>query len=198
MNPLKQLGKLERRLRARIRGIVRRAVIGNLNTDTGFQTVQAKTLADDVRDDVELFEPYGFTSSPPAGSEALVFSVGGDGSHLVALAAGSRTVRLAVGAGEVAVYNEAGASIVLRDDGSIEVFPAAGQVVRLGGPGGEPVARVTDGVSPSDAMIAWASVVEGAINTLAPGTFTPLNGFGGTVQADFAQIAEGGEGSEST
>jgi phage gp45-like len=195
---LKALGKLERKLRAAVRGVVRRAVIRDVTADTAGQTVQASGLADDVRDGVELFEPYGFTSSPPNGAEALLFSVGGDTAHQVAICAGNRTLRLAVGVGEVAVYNEAGASIVLRDDGSIEVYPAAGEVVRLGGPGGNAVARIEDGVSPSDAMIAWASVVEAGVNVAAPGSFTPANNFGALVQADFAQIAEGGEGSEST
>lgn len=198
-NILKRLGQLERKLMARARSIVRRATIGNLDSEADGQTVQATTLADETRDAVELFEPYGFTSAPPAGSEALVFNVGGDTAHPVALAAGSRAVRLVgLASGEVAVYSNAGSRIVLREDGSIDIFPAGGQVVRLGGEGGNAVARIEDGVSPSDAMIAWASVVEAGVNVAAPGSFTPANNFSALVQADFAQIAEGGEGSEST
>jgi hypothetical protein len=41
-------------------------------------------------------------------------------------------------------------------------------------------------------MIAWASIVETAINVLAPGTFTPANSFATTVAANgFGSIASG-------
>lgn len=207
---MKALGKLERKLMARVRGVVRRAVIGRVDAEAGTQTLQAKTLADDVRDEVELFEPYGFTSSPPDGCEALVFSVGADSSHRVALAAGDRTRRLAVDAGEVAVYHESGSRLIMRTDGSIEVYPAEGQVVRLGAEGGLPVARATDPVHRELAMQQWMTAVEAGITTMAglfnagpgpmlaaPGTITPAQ-IPVAIAEPFARINAGGQGSEST
>lgn len=62
--------------------------------------------------------------------------------------------------------------------------------IKLGASATLGVARLNDAVSPLAAMIAWATLVETAINALAPGTFTPgVNSFATTVQNSFAQIA---------
>jgi phage gp45-like len=204
---IKYLGKMERKLSARLRSIVRRGVMSNLVADSQGQTGQTSSLADDARDGVELFEPYGFTSSPQAGAECLVFSVGGDSAHQVALAAGDRTVRLVVAQGEVAVYHEGGSRVLLLNDGSIEVYPEEGQVVRLGGAGGLAIARATDPVHMEAATSAWVSEVTTAIGEIAaflnvagplvgaPGLVTPL---AAAVVEPFARINAGGIGSEST
>ena len=202
------LGRMERKLRARIGAVVRRGVISNSSSAGQLQTLQVKTLADDVRDDVEHMEPYGFTSHPPGGSEGVVLNVGGDTGHPIAINFGNRGSRPTdLEAGEVAIYHQNGAQIVLRNDGTVTLSSGASSVVvnedgtiDLTGPGGPAlaVARETDPVAPSAAMIAWAAVVEGAINGLAPGSFTGANSFAGTVSSDFATILSGGTGSTST
>jgi len=206
-NILRYISRLERKLSARLRNVVRRGIISNVTVDSLAQTGQVTSVADDVRDGVEVFEQYGFTSSPPGTAECLLLNVGGDSSHTVAVAVGSRALRLAVEAGEVAVYNEAGARLVLRSDGSIEAYPAAGQVVRLGTDGGLPVARETDPVHMEAATSAWVSEVTVAIGEIAgflnvagplvgaPGLVTPL---AAVVIEPFARINQGGVGSEST
>lgn len=214
---LRALGKLERRIKAKLRSVVRRGTLASIATDGARQTVQTKALADDVRDDVEYFEPYGFTSGAPAGSECIILNVGADTSHGVAIMAGGREYRIAdVGEGEVAVYHRDGAAAVFRNDGSVEIYGSQGQPVRLGtalgGPSvHRPIARETDPVAPTVGMDAWLSAVQSAVATMAaafnvgapivgaPGTIPPPTmTVLGTPLTDFGTIETGGVGSEST
>ena len=65
-----------------------------------------------------------------------------------------------------------------------------GPLVKLGPAAVQGVARLLDGVSPSVALTTWATLVETAINALAPGTFTPANNFAATVAPDFGFVSE--------
>lgn len=198
---IRTVRRMTRGLSGKMRGMIRRSTLGALGEGTNGQTIQAKTTADDVDDEVELFEQHGFTSIPPSGSEGVVLRVGGERGSSVAILFGSKTHRFQdLEQGEVAVYHGDGHVIIMRTNGDIDIIPGGSSFVRLGDSGDNPnhqrVARMTDPVGPSEAMTAWASVVEGAINTLAPGTFTPLNGFATTVdgiEGAFATIINAGE-----
>jgi phage gp45-like len=114
-----------RRLRAKALGMIRRGVLRSSKLTGAVQTAQVATLSDTVRDEVELFEPYGFTSAPPAGSEGVVLHPGGDTSHPIGLAFGSRSVRPTdLVAGEARVYAT----------GPVTLEPGDGQMIRLGSP----------------------------------------------------------------
>lgn len=65
----------------------------------------------------------------------------------------------------------------------------AATLIKLGAGATLGVARLNDAVSPLAPMIAWALVVETAVNALVPGTFNPGNSFATTVQNFFAQIS---------
>lgn len=190
--------RLTRGLRGRVFGMIRRSTLGTLTPTTLLQTIQAKTTKDDVDDGVELFEPYGFTSGPPPNSEGLILRVGAERASSVGILFGSRSTRLqGVLQGEVALYTQGGASIVLRNSGNIEVTPGEGGVVQLGGPAATlAVARQTDPVGPSEAMATWAAAVEAGIS--GAGGTPPPTPFAPTVVGDFASITTGGEGSTST
>ena len=110
-------------IRARLRLIVSRAIVAAVRDDEGFQILQLKVLAGEVIDGVERFENYGFTSSPPEGSESLVAFVGGSRSHGVAFAVGHRGSRKKDKArGESAQYSDEGDYILLKRGRIIEVF----------------------------------------------------------------------------
>lgn len=101
---------------------IARAVVKLVNDAGGLQTIQASLLADEVKDDAEHFQHYGFTSVPLAGAEALAFSVGGNRGHLVIHGVDDRRNRLkGLLPGEVAIYTDQGDKIVLKRDGHIEV-----------------------------------------------------------------------------
>jgi hypothetical protein len=56
-----------------------------------------------------------------------------------------------------------------------------------------PAARKTDPLTASSSMTAWATVVETAINLLAPGTFNPANQFSGILLANPGKAGNFGE-----
>lgn len=174
--------------------------MGSITSGSG-QAIQANSTADDTDDDVELFESYGFTSVPPGGSEGLVLRVGGERANSIAICFGDRNSRFSdLAAGEVAVYNSAGCSVVLRADGNIEVTPGDGGVVQLGGPTATlAVARETDPV-----VIPSLLVLQTAINS-----WVPVAGDGGAAlktalaawlvgEVNDGTIEAGGEGATST
>lgn len=76
------------------------------------------------------------------------------------------------------------------DDKAMTIDNPDGDIIVNGG--SKKVARVDDTLTASAAVKSWASVVETAINSLAPGTFTALNSFGST--SPTAPGADGGLG----
>jgi phage baseplate assembly protein V len=194
----------------RIKGMVRRATLGTVTQGTGLPSMQVNSMADDADDDVEMFEQYGFASVPPNGSEGLVLRVGGTRANSVGIAFGNRGGRIqGLAQGEVAIYNENGAQVIIRNDGNIEVTPGEGGVVQLGGPTATlEVARRTDPVHREPGMSTWMTQVDTAINAMAtlfnaapapmasaPGSVVPVVPLAGE---PFARINAGGEGSTST
>ncbi|MDL2226541.1 phage baseplate assembly protein [Deltaproteobacteria bacterium OttesenSCG-928-M10] len=98
-----------------------RVVLERSDDQKKMQAFQVKGLSGEVLEDVEYFQPYGFTSRPPRGSEALAFPVGGDRGHLVAMNASDRAVRKKeMEEGEVGVYHQNGDFFYLKDGNKIE------------------------------------------------------------------------------
>lgn len=100
------------------------------------QTVQVEVWgSDDVRDDVEHFEPFGLTARPAdadssGGPDALV-AVLGDADHSVVVAVADRRYRITgLAKGDVCVYDARGQVVRLTTDG-IDVTPASGKYVRI-------------------------------------------------------------------
>jgi phage baseplate assembly protein V len=68
-----------------------------------------RLTAGEVKDGMEHLEPYGFTSCPHAGAEALAGFMGGDRSHGVVIVVSDRRYRIQeLEPGEVAIYTDEG------------------------------------------------------------------------------------------
>lgn len=92
---------------------------------TKMQTLQVRILDGEAKDGVEHFEPYGYTSRPHPGAEALLQFFGGDRSHGVAFIVADRRYRLVgLESGEVALHDDLGSKIVLKRGNVIEVTAA--------------------------------------------------------------------------
>lgn len=85
------------------------------------QRVQLSGLADETLQDLEHLQEFGFTSSPPEGTEAVVIPLGGNTSHgmIVATEHGSFRVKN-LKPGETAIYSNEGAKIVIKQGRIIE------------------------------------------------------------------------------
>lgn len=98
-----------------------RTRLTRVNSDGPVQTFQAKGLAVESLQDSELFQHYGFTSNPLPGTMAVVLPLGGRTSHSIVIATEHAAYRLqALKSGEVALYTDEGARIVLKRGRLIE------------------------------------------------------------------------------
>ena len=89
------------------RGTVVLAAAGKM-----MQTLQVRLTANELKDNVEHFEPYGLTSNPLPGAEVLTLFLGGDRSNAVVVVASDRRYRIKeLAPGEVAIYTDEGDSI---------------------------------------------------------------------------------------
>jgi phage gp45-like len=193
-------------LRARVNGIVRRAVLSALENGTGLAEGSfAITDEDtDVADKVEVWSPVGVSSRPAKGAEAFLFAVGGNPEVRVAFPfiRGQRLTGGDIVDGEVALFvgNEgqvvhlkkdgsvvvrgkkvgggAGGSITLKANGDIVAVPSAAGKVLLGDGAATKKLALADDVD--DALAAIRSAFNSHQHPTAPvgpvSTPTPIPG----------------------
>ena len=122
-----------RDLRRRVFLSVARGVIRAINDSTGIQECQVGLLKGELRDGVERFQEYGFTSVPLAGAETAAVFVGGNRDHGIIVATDDRRFRLKnLAPGEVALYTDEGDKIVFKRGREIEI--TAGTQVTIAAP----------------------------------------------------------------
>lgn len=146
----------------RIKRFALRGVVTLVNNALKLQGVQLQTLGGLMLDNIEHFEPFGFTANPKPGAEALILSLGGSVGNSVVIAISDRRYRLTgLATGETALYDAFGNSIVLHQDHIAINGPSKVTVnsplVALGGDGGQPIARVGDNVDPATHKIISGS-----------------------------------------
>lgn len=137
------LNKLTEDMRQKVRLMVGRAILAAVSDGGAIQTAQAKCLADEIHDDVERVQEYGFTSVPLAGAEAVLVFPGGNRDHGLIIAVDDRRYRLkALANGEVALYDDLGQYVHLKRDGikaysPQNIYLKTAGVLRLEGAGVE-------------------------------------------------------------
>lgn len=136
--------------------MVARAVVSLVDDSAKLQALQVELLEDEVRDEVEHFQPYGFSSHPHPGAEAIAACVSGNRDHAVVLVVDDRRYRLKpLVQGEVALYTDQGDKIVLKRGGTIEV--TASTKLRVVAP----LAEFTGNVSVTGTVTATVDVIGG-------------------------------------
>jgi len=108
---------IDKRIRKALSGIrlAFRGVLTRITTTGGVQTAQVAGLAPEGLEGIEMFQQYGFTTAPPEGAMAIVLPLGGRTSHGIVIATEHSSYRLqGLESGEVAIYTDEGASIVLK------------------------------------------------------------------------------------
>lgn len=139
MSDLSVFSRLLAPLARRIRLMTSRCVITLIDDAAKLQGAQVMLLADEVGDQVERFQNYGFTSVPKPGAEGIYLALGGDRKHGVLVAVDDRRFRLkSLADGEVAMYSDEGDSIVFKRGRKIEV--TAGTEAKVTAPLAEIVA----------------------------------------------------------
>ena len=111
-------------MRQAMAGMLARSVVVLANSARKLQSLQLRITAGEAKDGMEHFEPYGITSCPLEGAEALAAFIG-DRSHGVVLVVSDRRYRLqGLEAGEVALYTDEGDVVHLKRGRVIEVKTA--------------------------------------------------------------------------
>jgi phage baseplate assembly protein V len=99
-----------------------RCVLALVDDTTKMQTVQLRLLADEVKDGVEHFQMYGFTSVPFDGAEGVAVFLGGGRDHGIVVCLDDRRYRLTkLAKGEVALYTDEGAKLVFHRNKVVEL-----------------------------------------------------------------------------
>lgn len=113
--------------------IVRGALVA-ADSSKKMQSLQVRLLDGEVKDAVEHFEAYGYTSRPHPGAEHVSLFFGGDRSHGISIVVGDRRYRLqGLAQGEVALYTDedqsGGHRIYLKRGNEIHLVAGASSIV---------------------------------------------------------------------
>lgn len=114
---------VDKRIRRAMAGVRQgfRGVLTRTRSTGSVQLVQGDGVAGEQLQDNELFQHYGFTSHPLPGTMAVILPVGGKTSHGIVIATEHGSYRLkALAPGEVALYTDEGAKIVMKRGRLIE------------------------------------------------------------------------------
>ena len=116
-----------RRLKDRVLLMLGRAIVTLVNDATMIQSVQLEGLPDEILDDVERLQNYGFSSRPHPGSEALFAAMGGQRQHPVVFVVDDRRHRIReLEEGEAAIYTSEN-----RDDSPHRVHLKQGRITEM-------------------------------------------------------------------
>lgn len=114
------LGRALDPLKRRVMLMVGRAVVEYINDATKMQSAQVSLLEGEVREKVELFQQFGFTSVTEPGAEGVALSVSGNRDHVILICVGDRRYRMRnMLPGESAVYNKWGDYILLKESHAV-------------------------------------------------------------------------------
>jgi phage baseplate assembly protein V len=119
---MKELNSIARKVRLLLGlGIAKRT------DDSGrLQRLQVSLLTDEVRDDLNRYQNYGFASRPLPGAEAVVGAIGGSRNHLIVLVIeDGRHRKRNLEEGESAMYTDEGDYIHMKRGRIVEVFAGA-------------------------------------------------------------------------
>lgn len=114
--------QIDARIRRHLSGIrlAFRGVITLVKAAGAVQLVQLDGLSGEQLQDAELFQHYGYTSNPPAGSMCIVLPIGGKTAHGIIIATEHGTYRLkSLAPGEVAIYDDQGQKIHITRAGIV-------------------------------------------------------------------------------
>lgn len=101
-----------------LRALINRAAVTAKNGARKLRTLQVQILSEDVRESIEHFEPYGFTSEPHIGAEAIGLALGGDRDQTLAVVVTDRRYRpTELKDGEVCVFDDLGRKVYISRDG---------------------------------------------------------------------------------
>ena len=131
---VKAVERLTQGLRNRVLLMVGHGVLKLIDDSTKIQEVQLGLMRGELRDRVERFQQYGFTSVPLPGAEAIAVFVKGDRSHGAVVATDDRRHRPRGWApGEAGMYTAFGQLLKMDAAGNLHITVPGDIVLNAGG-----------------------------------------------------------------
>lgn len=121
------IAQIDSRIRRALGGIrlAFRGVVSLVKAAGAVQMMQVEGMSGERLQDAELFQQFGFTSNPPAGTMAIVLPIGGKTAHGIVIATENGNLRLkGLASGEMAIYNQWGDHVILSSDRRMKVISA--------------------------------------------------------------------------
>jgi phage baseplate assembly protein V len=132
VNLLKTVQALIKPLQSKMNQLMSRGKIEQINDTPPFQQFQVSYGENDVQNQVERIQNFGFTAVPPKDSECVSLFLGGQKEFPVILAADHRESRLTgLKEGESAQYNSDGSKIHLKLGGELEIDLTPGGKLKI-------------------------------------------------------------------
>lgn len=104
-------------LKRKVLLMIGRGIMLAIKDSEKIQQAQASFFSGETKEDIEVFQLFGFTSHPPLNTECIMVSVGGNREHGVIIASENREFRLKdLPQGASAQYNKNGKYIKLIED----------------------------------------------------------------------------------
>lgn len=110
---------------SRTQMMVGKAILKAVNDKTAIQLVKIAGIADEVQDEVERIQPYGFTTNVPLGGESIVINIGGNKDHPIVIMIDHAQYRIKnLKSGEVIMYDKTGSTILFDENGEFQFSPS--------------------------------------------------------------------------
>ncbi len=115
---IRAIGKMLKPLKLKIALLIGRCVILAVDTTTKVQELQIEALKDEVIDNIEHRQTYGFASVPLAGADGIVLAVGASRNNAVMIGVEDTRYRVqGLENGDVAIYDDKEQTVLLTKDG---------------------------------------------------------------------------------
>ncbi|MES2615431.1 MAG: phage baseplate assembly protein [Bdellovibrionota bacterium] len=106
----------------RVSLMISRCTLNLINDSTPTQTAQAECYEQEVHDNAEVWQHFGFTSVPPKGSEGVALFLGGERQSPLIIATENKESRIKnLKEGEVSIYSGCGDSLNFKNGNSSEL-----------------------------------------------------------------------------
>lgn len=182
--------QIDARIRRHLSGIrlAFRGVITLVKAAGAVQFVQLDGVSGEQLQNNELFQQFGYTSNPPAGTMAIVLPIGGKTAHGIIIATEHGTYRLKnLASGETAIYNQWGDYVALKADRRMQVVSSLAVDITT------PTVNMSGNLNVAGNIVAQGDISDHNNKSMA-GMRTVYNGhtqidsMSGTVQAPGAQM----------
>lgn len=101
---------------------IARGIIKLIDFSKPVPVAQAEIMADELQDEIEFIQAFGFASKPPQNSEAIIVSLNGSTSKRVIINTINRDYHFALDEDGSAVFHDANGQYILMKSDGIHVF----------------------------------------------------------------------------